>query len=86
MKRPVKIYALINPVDNSIFYIGATRTKLVERLKLHCCFNNAIPKTGIYRDRTNLISEIKLRGLLPDIFLLHECEFEDRSHSRDEEK
>lgn len=35
-KRPINVYALVNPLNNKIFYVGATSSPENVRLSAHC--------------------------------------------------
>ncbi len=59
----VKIYALINPIGNSVFYIGKTIGTLESRLKAHLKNKENI-------ERTKVIDKIINDGLTPNIIEL----------------
>jgi hypothetical protein len=61
----VYIYALINPIDDTVFYIGSTKYHLKYRLSGHLNITN-----GCRKDRAELITTILDAGLKPEIFLL----------------
>lgn len=74
MNKEIRIYALINPLDNSVFYIGATKHPIEFRLKQHCYnYQRKVPKEGIMRRRVVLIEEIQKNGYQPQVKLLIEC-------------
>lgn len=54
------IYALKNPVDNKVFYIGQTTRKLKERLKEHIMCN-------VNKDKRDIIDSILMNDKLPII-------------------
>lgn len=59
----VKIYALINPINSNVFYIGATSGKLYIRLSAHLtCKNN--------NRKYSMVTLIKSLGLRPEMLLL----------------
>lgn len=62
-KRPINIYALVNPTNNSVFYVGATSSPLVVRLSAHCS-----EITG--NNKSKIISEIIKFGSKPKIVML----------------
>jgi len=55
-----RIYCLINPINNKVFYVGKTFKTLHERLAGHCC------SRGTIKMRPVLI-RIKKKGLRPII-------------------
>jgi hypothetical protein len=63
----VSVYALVDPVDGTVRYIGRTRdTK--QRLTGHLC---ARPSSN--RRRYKWIRELKKRGLVPRVVVLERC-------------
>jgi hypothetical protein len=60
------VYKLINPIDDSIFYVGRSANKdLKERLKQHMCLNN--------RNNPELVSVLEYildAGYKPEIELI----------------
>ena len=59
-----KLYELINPIDNQVFYIGITCQKyLSARLKDHCCFK----QWKLSPKKMTVIKSIKQKGLKPKI-------------------
>ena len=76
MSRTVKIYGLFHPINGDIFYVGATRKSLKERLGGHLSAK-AYSERGISKKRKDLIDSIKKLGETPIIKILQECEFED---------
>ncbi len=56
---PISIYALRNPLDNSIFYVGRTASSLAKRLMMHL----ASPKNGNKRKEEifKILSDMKLK-------------------------
>lgn len=74
----VKIYALLDPRNNNIFYVGATSMSLKERLAGHSVYYDFIVVNKSYvKERSDLIRELKTVGLKPDIILLEEVEFDE---------
>lgn len=71
-KIAVKIYQLINPIDNNIFYVGKTINSLKNRLTAHL-------NDGINKEKTKVIKSIKDAGLSPLIQELEviECSNDD---------
>lgn len=63
VNKKVFIYALINPLNNKVFYIGAT-VNLSLRLSQHCC------DSAIFTPKTKIIEEIKSHGKKVKIKLL----------------
>lgn len=56
--KPITIYCLINPIDNSVFYVGRTCSPLEKRLQMHsaCCEKHNLRKKSV-------VQSIKKRGL-----------------------
>lgn len=68
MIMPVFIYALINPIHNNVFYIGATISPK-ERLSAHiydCGVTN--------KPKHEIIKSILLSGLKPEMEILDKCD------------
>lgn len=65
MNKEVKIYALINPLNNYVFYIGATTSNLNKRLNEHISERNS------RNNKKNvLIKELILNNMEPEILEL----------------
>lgn len=63
------IYGLINPEDDTVFYVGKTNSpqaRLAAHLSLHSSDNN--------RHKKNKIRKIKQRGFVPELKILEQCE------------
>jgi len=76
--RLVKIYALLNPIDNNVFYVGATSSELKVRLSAHCspyCYIDTRPTFG--KKKADYIFNLKEYNKAPEIILLEEVNFED---------
>lgn len=80
MSDTVSIYGLVNPIDESIFYIGVTSMTLKSRLDSHISIRKLIYKTGIEQERVNYISQIIKNGFSPKIILLKEVEFKESDY------
>lgn len=65
------IYALINPITCTVFYVGATRRPLRVRLYGHLHDHEAI--RGANLKKIKIINDIKAKGLLPLIQELEVC-------------
>lgn len=70
--RKVKIYALINTLDDSVFYIGCTVQRLEARLS-----NHISRSTDSIKNR--LVYNILFKGGKVEILELDECDFADGS-------
>jgi len=68
----VKIYVLVNPLDNSVFYVGASKYP-ESRYSCHCAGMSWHYSTKRYR----IIKELKKIGLKPELQILEECEIEN---------
>jgi hypothetical protein len=66
MKTEYRIYALIDPRDNAIRYVGSTRHRLSYRLGCHIHKSRLIPETPLAVWINQLIS----KGLNPQIVKL----------------
>jgi hypothetical protein len=78
------IYGLLNPKDNSVFYIGVTIGKLNNRLSEHCSEKGYSVVSGKTADKEALIKELKKEGYRPSIFLIEEVDiFESERAERD---
>lgn len=64
----IKIYALINPINDSVFYVGATFSELYVRLSGHLSSKGANNKKEI------IINQIKFLGKRPEMLLLEEVQ------------
>jgi hypothetical protein len=76
--RLVKIYALLNPIDHNVFYVGATTSELKIRLSAHCsryCYIDNRPTFG--KKKADYIYNLKEYNAVPEIMLLEEVNFED---------
>jgi hypothetical protein len=78
-KVNVSIYALLNPINNSVFYIGATTCSLKHRLIGHCASRHQSHTTKI----ASYIKEIFEQGNKPEIIHLDECCFKEASYWED---
>ena len=67
-KKPVYIYALVDPEDNSVFYIGKSENPK-SRLSAHL----ALSKTDNNRHKKNKIAKIKRLGNEPSLVILEKC-------------
>lgn len=68
------VYALIDPRDNAIFYIGRTGdSDLNKRLTLHLCYRNNPNKKLVDR-----IKSIESDGFIPVIKLLEQSKYMQR--------
>lgn len=56
MRGKYSIYALVNPLDGKVFYVGATRNTLQQRLSGHLF--SSLAHGGFMIKRANLISLI----------------------------
>ena len=72
----ISIYKLINPIDNSIFYVGATNNSLEQRLSVHISFSSYQRHDVIGLERKKLIQFLLKRDLKPIIQLIEDCDFE----------
>lgn len=72
------IYVLINPIDNSPFYVGCTKKKLKVRL----CEHIGTPgyDTGFLKEKEELIKKIFKNKLYPIIKLLRVVSFDKIDH------
>jgi len=73
----INIYALINPINNEVFYVGATKHPINIRLGGHLSSNFSDYKTGVVVDRVNLINAIQEKGKNPEIRLLKEVPLDE---------
>lgn len=78
MKRLIKIYALFNPIDKNIFYIGATSSDLNVRLAAHCVpYYYADNKRSFGKKKSDYIFQLKEYNTKPEIMLLEEVNHDD---------
>lgn len=64
MEDKISIYGLINPIDNTLFYIGQTKS-IKRRINEHIkCYRSKNP----YKD--GVIKKIKKNGLLPELIII----------------
>lgn len=64
----VYIYALINPEDSTVFYIGKANNP-----KRRLAYHISIPKSDGNRHKKNKIKKILRRGYRPELRILEEC-------------
>lgn len=67
------IYILRNPIDNSVFYVGKTKSQLPHRLKAHIYNSNIIidrPYQRINQAKGEVIRNIISMGFSPQIELV----------------
>jgi len=69
----VKIYALIDPNNNSVRYIGKTELSLEKRLYLHLW---DLKRCG-NKHKVNWINKLKKENKKPEIVLIEEVDFDD---------
>jgi hypothetical protein len=73
---PINIYALVNPKNNKVFYVGATGNSLKTRLKHHILRLNVIHyKSGTTIERKILLDKLRAEGLSFKIKLLEVIPF-----------
>lgn len=65
----VHIYCLINPINGSVFYVGATSCELNERLKSH------LSRSSGAKAKKDVLYSILALGLNPEILLLETVKF-----------
>lgn len=65
--RPTYIYALINPLNNLVFYIGATKN-LSQRLSGHCSYRYILKNY-----KSKILCDIIENGKTAEIFELEVC-------------
>lgn len=65
--KPICIYVLRNPIDNSIFYVGRTAVSLPQRLRMHL----ATPKNGNKR-KASVFKALSDLGVKPIIEKIEE--------------
>jgi len=72
----MKIYCLVNPIDNSIFYIGRTTTSLKLRLRMHVSNlkNGNKRKQAIILDIQNAGKKVLIREL-EEFQPIHDMEY-----------
>jgi hypothetical protein len=68
-----KVYAMINPIDNSMFYIGCTKQPMYVRINQH------YTEVG-YGDKDRMIEKLALNGMVPIIDVLYT--FKDKHNAR----
>lgn len=72
------IYALVDPRNESVFYIGSTILPLRIRLSAHVSFNPCTSGTDNHSNkRKALINDIIKCGKYPGINVLHECDTDE---------
>lgn len=69
------IYALVNPIDNRVFYIGCTKSKPEQRLNSHM-------REKAITYKKYIISEIKKINKIPLIIVLETVKKEHRFHEK----
>lgn len=80
MHKPIKIYCLVNPVNEYPFYVGATNGNLNVRLSAHLSevagdlFYYWFSPPGL---KHYVLREFIDRGIKPTIVLLHTCTIHD---------
>jgi hypothetical protein len=80
--KTIKIYGLVNPKNNRVFYVGATSKDLSVRLKQHLLSLRIVNhKVGSKKDRQQLMNDLKLEGLVFKIKLLEEVLFKESSNA-----
>lgn len=72
----VYIYALINPLDNQVFYIGAT-LRIQLRYVEHHSFSNYGYGPGVQKERAKLIAKIKVESKEMEFLILDTCDIND---------
>ena len=65
----VKIYALFNPLNGCVFYVGAS-IEPKKRFSSHITANHWSPVTHRYKQ----IMMLREKGMLPELMILDECE------------
>lgn len=74
----IRIYGLVNPINKTIFYVGATSKPLEKRLRQHISllslkkYENPVDGTPIFY-RVQLFRRLKSMGLCIEIKLLEEA-------------
>lgn len=76
----IKIYALSNPEDKSVFYVGATSGTLKERLAGHLSTKRTDCISGYIKDRISFINNLVENGNIPEILLLKEVPLEETNY------
>lgn len=73
----IKIYVLINPVNNQPFYVGSTKRELIERLNQHMGNSSLYPNANNQKTpsgwRNIYIQAILSDNGKPEIKLIDEC-------------
>jgi len=72
MARKIKIYVLIDPRNNNIFYVGATTSPLKTRLTQHYSVGRSYKCGEIINRRRDLLDEIRESGFSPTIQMIAE--------------
>lgn len=72
----VNIYCLINPLDESVFYVGATFHKIYNRLS---CYKGGKGN----RSLKEIVKIIQANSMQPEILLLDEVSIKDASFFED---
>ena len=70
----IKIYKLIDPLNNNIRYIGWTSKKLSKRLSDHI----SEARRGFRNHKSNWIRSLMNLNVYPKIETIEECEYDDR--------
>ena len=71
----IKIYKLIDPLENSVKYIGWTHKPLEKRLQNHL----SDARRGLKNHRCNWIRKLLLNGVYPIINIIEEVDYEERN-------
>lgn len=71
----ISIYALINPVNNHVFYVGASMS-LKSRYSNHCTYYD-----GTYK--ADIIYELSEMNIKPELLILEEVTYEDAAFYED---
>lgn len=69
----IKIYALINPIDGMVFYVGATSQSIDKRLYQHCQETKQMPMKS-HRPKHKIIVNLFCLGITPEVIELDEVD------------
>ena len=80
-----RIYKLVDPIDNTIRYVGRTNGTLLDRLVEHIFEVSTRSTSGTYaiKEKKTWLRTLLSKGLVPKIVLLERCHSHDKAIRRE---